>query len=144
MVSPARETHNCSNLTRYAWLSIAAAVVTISLKFGTHLLTNSVGLLADAVESLVNLATVIVALVVLNIAVRPADEEFSFGYSKVEFFSSGFEGGMILVAVLAIGVTAISRLIAPPPLEQAGIGLAVSVAASLINFSVSRVLAAAA
>ena len=76
------------NLTRYAWLSIGAAGLTISLKLGAYWLTNSVGLLSDALESIVNLVTAIVALVALSIAVRPADEEFAFGYSKVEFFSN--------------------------------------------------------
>jgi cation diffusion facilitator family transporter len=92
-----------------------------------------VGLLSDALESFVNLATAIVALVALSIAARPADEEFAFGYSKVEFFSSGFEGGMILIAAGAIAATAIPRLIHPQPLEQVGIGLAISIVASLIN-----------
>lgn len=132
------------NLTRYAWLSIGAAVLTISLKLSAYFLTNSVGLLSDALESFVNLATAIVALLALNVAVRPADEEFAFGYSKAEFFSSGFEGGMILIAAGAIVATAIPRLIHPQPLEQVGFGLAISVAASLVNLGVSRILARAA
>jgi cation diffusion facilitator family transporter len=131
------------NLTRYAWLSIGAAVLTIGLKLGAYWLTNSVGLLSDALESIVNLVTAIVALVALSIAARPADEEFAFGYSKVEFFSSGFEGGMIMVAAGAIAATAIPRLIHPQPIEQVGLGLAISVAASLINLGVSRILAQA-
>jgi cation diffusion facilitator family transporter len=131
------------NLTRYAWLSILAAILTISLKLGAYWLTNSVGLLSDALESLVNLVTAIVALVALSIAARPADEEFAFGYSKVEFFSSGFEGGMILIAAGAIAATAIPRLINPQPLEQVGLGLVISVVASLINLGVARVLARA-
>src|SRR5512139_1095112 len=132
-----------NNLTRYAWLSILAAILTIGLKLGAYWLTNSVGLLSDALESLVNLATAIVALIALSIAARPADEEFAFGYSKVEFFSSGFEGGMIMVAAGAIAATAIPRLIHPQPLEQVGLGLAISVLASLINLGVSRILAQA-
>jgi len=131
------------NLTRYAWLSIAAAVLTISLKLGAYWLTNSVGLLSDALESVVNLVTAIVALIALSIAARPADEEFAFGYSKVEFFSSGFEGGMIMVAAGAIAATAIPRLIHPQPIEQVGLGLGISVLASLINLGVSRILAQA-
>src|SRR5512143_474084 len=114
------------NLTRFAWLSIGAAILTIVLKLGAYFLTNSVGLLSDALESLVNLATAIVALFALRIASRPADEEFSFGYSKVEYFSSGFEGGMILLAAGSIAATAIPRLIQPQPVEQVGLGLAVS------------------
>jgi cation diffusion facilitator family transporter len=87
--------------------------------------------------------TAIVALVALTIAARPADEEFSYGYSKVEFFSSGFEGGMILVAAGSIFLTALPRLISPEPIEQVGWGLIVSTLASLINLGVSRVLASA-
>ena len=132
------------SLARYAWLSIAAAIVTIFLKLGAYWLTNSVGLLSDALESLVNLVSAIVALIVLTIAVRPADEEYSYGYSKAEYFSSGFEGGMILLAAGAIIASAIPRLLHPEPLEKVGLGLAVSVVASLINFAVARILAGAA
>ncbi len=83
---------NRSFLTRFAWLSIAAAVVTIALKSTAYLLTGSVGLLSDAMESLVNLMGALMALAMLTIAARPADEEHSFGHSKAEYFSSGFEG----------------------------------------------------
>lgn len=131
------------DLSRFAWLSIAAAILTIGLKLGAYWLTNSVGLLSDALESLVNLVTAIVALVALRIAAKPADEEFSFGYSKVEFFSSGFEGGMILIAAGSIAFAAIQRLIHPQPLEQVGLGLLISVVASLINLGVSRFLSQA-
>jgi cation diffusion facilitator family transporter len=131
------------NLTRFAWLSIGAAVLTIALKMGAYWLTNSVSLLSDALESLVNLVTAIIALIALTIASRPADDEFTFGYSKIEFFSSGFEGGMILIAAGSIVATAIPRLIAPQPLEQVGLGLIVSAIASLINLAVSRVLTTA-
>ncbi len=127
-------------LTRYAWLSIAAALVTIVLKSAAYALTGSVGLLSDALESTVNLAAAIVALLALRIVVRPANDEFTFGYSKVEYFASGFEGGMILLAAVGIIITAIPRLINPVPLEQIGLGLAISVAASLINLGVSLVL----
>jgi len=127
-------------LTRYAWLSIAAALVTIVMKSAAYVLTGSVGLLSDALESTVNLAAAIVALLALRIVVRPADDEFTFGYSKVEYFASGFEGGMILLAAVGIIITAIPRLINPVPLEQIGLGLAISVAASLINLGVSLVL----
>jgi cation diffusion facilitator family transporter len=127
-------------LTRYAWLAIIAAVVTITLKYTAYLLTGSVGLLSDALESLVNLAAAVVALLVLKLVSRPANDEFTFGYSKAEYFSSGFEGGMILLAAGAIIFTALPRLINPVPLEQLGLGLIVSVAASLINLGVSMVL----
>ena len=137
------ETPSSAKLTRYAWLSIGAAILTIALKLGAYFLTNSVSLLSDALESLVNLVTAIVALIALSVAVRPADEEFSFGYSKAEYFSSGFEGGMILIAAGSIFITALPRLFNPQPLEQVGVGLIVSTLASLINLGVSRVLASA-
>lgn len=128
------------NLTRYAWLSIAAAVVTITLKAAVYHLTGSVGLLSDALESTANLAAAIVALIALSMATRPANDEFTFGYSKVEYFASGFEGGMILLAAAGIIITALPRLIQPEPLEQLGLGLAISVIASLVNLGVALVL----
>jgi cation diffusion facilitator family transporter len=131
-------------LTRYAWLSIGAAIVTITMKASAYFLTGSVGLLSDALESLVNLATAIVALLVLRLVTRPANDEFTFGYSKAEYFSSGFEGGMILVAAAGIIITAIPRLINPVPLENLGWGLLISVIASLINLAVSLILMRAA
>jgi cation diffusion facilitator family transporter len=127
-------------LTRYAWLSIAAAVVTITMKSAAYFLTGSVGLLSDALESLVNLAAAVVALLVLTLITRPANDEFMFGYSKAEYFSSGFEGGMILLAATGIIITALPRLFNPVPLEQIGLGLVISVAASLINLAVAQVL----
>jgi cation diffusion facilitator family transporter len=131
-------------LTRYAWLSIAAAVVTITMKATAYYLTGSVGLLSDALESVVNLAAAIVALLVLRLVSHPANDEFTFGFSKAEYFSSGFEGGMILVAAVGIIITAIPRLINPVPLENLGWGLLVSVTASLINLAVSLILMRAA
>ena len=127
-------------LTRYAWLSIAAAIITISMKASAYFLTDSVGLLSDALESTVNLAAAIVALIVLRQILRPANDEFAFGYSKAEYFASGFEGGMILLAAAGIVFTAIPRLIHPVPLDKLGLGLAISVAASLINLGVALVL----
>ena len=129
-----------SILTRYAWLSIAAALVTIGLKTVAYLITGSVGLLSDALESLVNLAAAIMALAMLTIAARPPDEEHAYGHEKAEYFSSGFEGALILVAAGTIILSAIPRLINPQPIEQVGLGLAVSVAASLVNFGVAQVL----
>ena len=129
-----------TSLTRYAWLSIAAAVITILLKLSAYFVTGSVGLLSDALESFVNLAAAIVALIALNLAARPPNDEFAFGFSKVEYFASGFEGGMILLAAVAIIATAIPRLIQPVPLEQLGLGLVISVIASLINLGVALVL----
>ena len=128
------------NLTRYAWLSIAAAVVTISLKAGAYLVTGSVGLLSDALESIINLVAAIVALWVLKVAAQPADEEHMFGHGKVEYFSSGIEGALIFIAALSIGYTAVERLFDPKPLEQIGVGLVISLLATGINFFAARVL----
>jgi cation diffusion facilitator family transporter len=129
-----------SSLTRFAWLSIAAAIITIALKGIAYLLTGSVGLLSDALESLVNLVGALVALAMLTIAARPADEEHAYGHSKAEYFSSGVEGTLILIAAVSIGAAAIPRLITPKPLEQIGLGLGVSIAASLVNLFVAVVL----
>ena len=129
-----------SKLLRFAWLSIAAAVVTIGLKSGAYLLTGSVGLLSDALESLVNLVGAIMALTMLTIAARPADEDHPYGHSKAEYFSSGVEGSLIMVAAMGIAVTAVERLLHPKALEQVGLGLGISVAASLVNLGVALVL----
>lgn len=131
------------SLTGFAWLSLAAAAATIALKTVAYFLTGSVGLLSDALESLINLSGALVALIMLKIAERPADEEHAYGHGKAEYFSSGFEGTMILVAAVGIVWTAVQRLLSPRPLEQVGLGLAVSVAASVINFLVARLLLAA-
>ena len=127
-----------SSLIRYAWLSIAAAIATIALKGLAYWLTGSVGLLSDAVESLVNLVGALVALAMLTVASRPADDDHHFGHGKAEYFSSGVEGTLILVAAISIAWAAVSRLISPKPLEQVGVGLAVSGVASLINFGVAQ------
>ncbi len=127
-------------LTRFAWLSIGAAVVTIALKTTAYFLTGSVGLLSDALESLVNLVGASMALAMLTVAARPADEDHAYGHSKAEYFSSGMEGGLILIAAVSIIVSAAPRLFDPKPIEQVGLGLGVSVAASLINLGVARVL----
>ena len=129
-----------SSLTRFAWLSIAAALVTIALKTVAYLITGSVGLLSDAVESLVNLIGGVMALAMLKIAERPADEDHAYGHSKAEYFSSGVEGGLILVAALSIGVAAVLRLITPKPLEAIGHGVLVSAAAAVVNLVVALVL----
>ena len=128
------------SLTRFAWISIAAALVTIVLKTTAYYLTGSVGLLSDALESLVNLVGGIMALAMLTIASRPADEDHAYGHSKAEYFSSGVEGSLILVAALSIAFTAIPRLFHPQALEQVGAGLAVSVVASLVNLGVALLL----
>lgn len=133
-----------SNLTRFAWLSIAAAVATIALKTGAWWVTGSVGLLSDALESLVNLVAAVVTLSMLTLAAKPPDDEHAFGHDKAEYFASGVEGALILLAAVAIAVTAIDRLRSPAPIEQAGLGLAISTVASLINFGVAQVLLRAA
>lgn len=135
---------NPPSLTRFAWLSIAAAIVTMLLKSGAWLLTGSVGLLSDALESLVNLAGALMALAMLSVAARPPDEDHAYGHSKAEYFSAGAEGALIVVAALSIAVTAVDRLLHPRPLEQVGLGLAVSVVAALVNLGVALVLLRAA
>jgi cation diffusion facilitator family transporter len=129
-----------ASLTRFAWLSIGAAIATISLKTSAYFLTGSIGLLSDALESFVNLVGALVALLMLTIAARPADESHVYGHSKAEYFASLFEGMLILGAATGIIVTAIQRLLVPRPLEQLGLGLTISLAASLINFGTARVL----
>lgn len=129
-----------ASLTRYAWLSIAAAVTTISLKAGAYVLTGSVGLLSDAIESIVNLLAAIMALSMLTIAARPEDESHTYGHGKAEYFSSNVEGVLILVAAAGIAVTAVERLFNPREIEQVGIGLIVTIVATLINFVVARIL----
>ena len=131
---------NRASLTRFAWLSIGAALLTIGLKTVAYLITGSVGLLSDAVESLVNLVGGIMALAMLTVAARPADEDHAYGHGKAEYFSSGLEGGLILVAAVSIAVAAVMRLITPRPLQEVGAGLAVSIAASVVNLSVALVI----
>jgi cation diffusion facilitator family transporter len=132
MVSP--------SLKRFAWLSIAAALSTIALKTAAWWLTGSVGLLSDALESGVNLAGALMALAMLTVAAQPPDDNHAYGHGKAEYFSSGFEGFLILIAAIGIGVAAIERLLHPQPLEQVGVGLAVSVVASIINWATARTL----
>ena len=129
-----------ASLSQFAWLSIGAAVATIALKGSAYFLTGSVGFFSDAIESLVNLAGASMALIMLTIAARPADESHVYGHSKAEYFSSITEGLLILVAALGIIGAAIDRLFHPRELEQLGLGLAVSIAASTINFIVARIL----
>lgn len=128
------------NLTRYAWLSIAAALLTIALKTAAWWITGSVGLLSDAAESGVNLIGAVMALAMLTIAARPADEDHAYGHGKAEYFSSGLEGGLILIAAIGIAVTAVPRLIHPQPIEAISTGLVISAAASVVNLVVALVL----
>src|SRR5215217_917743 len=124
-------------LTRFAWLAVLAAVLTIGLKAGAYFLTGSVGLLSDALESLVNLVAAVAALIALTVAEKAPDEEHAFGHGKAEYFSSGLEGALVLVAAAAIVVTALPRLMQPVPIEQIGWGLAVSTLSTLINLAVA-------
>ncbi len=128
------------SLKRYAYLSIAAAVATILLKGAAWWLTGSVGLLSDALESFVNLAGALMALAMLSLAAEPADETHAYGHGKAEYFSSAFEGFLILVAAVSIGYAAVDRLLNPQAIEAVGVGLAVSVVASLINLATARIL----
>jgi len=128
------------SLRKYAWLSIAAALATMALKASAYFLTGSVGLLSDAIESLVNLVGATMALWMLTVAARGPDEDHAYGHTKAEYFSSGVEGSLILVGALSIAAAAIGRLLLPRPLEQLGLGLAVSLMASLVNLVVARVL----
>lgn len=128
------------DLTRYAWLSIGAALATIALKAIAWWLTDSVGLLSDALESLVNLAAALLTLAMLIIAARPPNDEHAYGYGKAEYIASGFEGLLILAAAVGIGYAAAERFIHPRPIEQAAAGVTVAVIASIINLVVARVL----
>ena len=131
------------SLKNYAWLSIGAALATILLKGIAWWMTGSVGLLSDALESVVNLAGAMMALAMITVAEQPADDDHAYGHGKAEYFSGGFEGLLILLAAVGIGVAAIERLLHPQPLEQLGVGLAVSVVASLVNLFSARILLAA-
>lgn len=128
------------NLTKFAWLAIFAAVVTIALKTTAYVLTGSIGLLSDALESLINLAAAIVALLLLKTAVAPPDDEHAYGHDKAEYFSGAIEGTLILIAAIAIAWAAIRKLFAPEPLEQIGAGLLVSAIATVINLVVGQTL----
>ncbi|MDQ2652687.1 MAG: cation diffusion facilitator family transporter [Chloroflexota bacterium] len=129
-----------AHLTRFAWLSIAAAILTICLKAVAYFVTGSVGLLSDALESIVNLVAAIAALVALTLVAKGPDEEHAYGHDKVEYFSSTLEGALVLVAAGAIVLTALPRLMDPQPIAQVGIGVGVSVVASLVNLLVARQL----
>lgn len=128
------------SLRKFAYLSIAAALATIMLKLLAWYLTNSVGLLSDALESCVNLVAAVVALFMIMLTEKPADEEHAFGHNKAEYFSSAIEGGLIVLAAFSIIWSAIPRVLHPVPLENLGWGLFVAVGASGINLVVGLVL----
>ena len=128
------------SLKKFIYLSIAAAVVTILLKFYAFYLTGSMGFFSDALESFVNLFAAVVALIMLTISAKPADKEHEYGHSKAEYFSSAIEGALIVLAALSILLSAVPRLFDPKPLTNIDIGLVFSLAASLVNLTVSLVL----
>jgi cation diffusion facilitator family transporter len=128
------------SLKKYAWLSIGAAITTITLKSVAYALTGSVGLLSDAIESVVNLVGATVALAMLTVAAQPPDDEHPHGHDKAEYFASGVEGALIVAAAISIAIASVSRLLHPQPIEQVGLGLLVSTLASVINFVVARKL----
>jgi cation diffusion facilitator family transporter len=129
-----------SRLTPYAWLSIGAALLTMAIKGTAYLVSGSVGLLSDALESGVNLASALMALAVLGIVAQPPDEEHAYGHGKAEYFSSGVEGTLIVIAGATIATAAVHRLLDPQPLSNIGLGVAIAALASLINLAAARIL----
>ncbi|HET9659896.1 MAG TPA: cation diffusion facilitator family transporter [Thermomicrobiales bacterium] len=123
---------------KWGWLSIAAACITLTLKFGAYFLTGSVGLLSDAVESLVNLVAAFTALFALWYSTQPVDRSHNYGHQKIEFFSAAIEGALILVAAVTIIWYSFQRLLTPQPIEKVGIGLAVALVATAVNFVLGR------
>lgn len=122
-----------TNLTKFAWLSIAIATVTIILKTAAYFLTGSVSLLSDAMESVVNLVAAVIALIALITAAKPASSRYTYGRSKAEYFSAAIEGAMIFGAAALIVFAAAQRLLAPQPVEELGIGLVISTVAAVLN-----------
>jgi cation diffusion facilitator family transporter len=125
---------------RMAYLSIATSLATIVLKFGAYFLTGSVSLWSDALESLVNLAAGLVALGALTVAEQPADDRHAYGHDKAEYFSSGVEGALILVAAVSIIWSAVHRLVDPQPLAHLGPGIVVAFLAGAANFVTARIM----
>lgn len=131
-----------NNLERYAWLSVAAALATIGLKTWAWQVTGSVGLLSDAMESLVNLAAALLALSMLRLAASPPDAAHPYGRHKAEYFASGIEGALIVLAAASIVWAAVPRLAAPQPIEAPWLGIAISVLASAVNLGCGLLLIA--
>jgi len=127
-------------ITRYAWLSIAVALVTLGMKLLAWWLTGSIGLLSDAVETVVNLVAGVIALLSLMVSAKPEDEDHAYGHTKVEYFASGMEGGMILIAAVGIAWNSVAHFLHPHPLERINVGVALTVAATVLNFIVARIL----
>ncbi len=129
-----------SSLLRLAALAILASLAVIGLKLVAWYVTGSVGLLSDAAESLANLAGAIMAYLMLALAAQPPDDEHTYGHSKAEYFASGFEGGLILVAAVGIAWAGVARLLDPRPLDAVGLGVGIALAATLLNLGVARIL----
>jgi cation diffusion facilitator family transporter len=129
-----------TGLERYAWLSVATALATIVLKATAWQLTGSIGLLSDALESLVNLAAAVLALAMLRLAASPPDEDHPYGFSKAEYFSAGIEGALIVLAAGGIVYAAIPRLISPQPLDMPALGLGLTGVATALNLAMGLVL----
>lgn len=127
-------------LAKYVWLSIAAAIITLALKFSAWWFTSSVGLLSDALESLVNLVAAVMTLVLIGVAARPPDDDHAHGHDKAEYFSSGAEGALILFAAIGIVVAAVQRFLAPQTIDAAPLGLALNAFATVINLGVAALL----
>lgn len=125
---------------RILYLSIAAALITMAIKFAAYWITGSVGLLSDALESIVNLVAALIAFIALMIAGRPADASHPYGHEKIEYFSSGVEGTLILVAAAGIIYSAVQRLLQPMPLAALDIGLGLGLVAAATNFFVAQLL----
>jgi cation diffusion facilitator family transporter len=128
------------SLVRYAWLSVGAALATITLKFAAFAITGSVGLLSDALEGIVNLVAAFVALMTLKVVEQPPDQTHEYGHDKAGYFSAGIEGTLIIVAAVTILFTSANRLLNPQPIEQGAIGLIIAGLAALINLFVGQIL----
>lgn len=125
-------------LRRYAWISLIVAVGVIALKVSAYLLTNSISLLSDALESIVNVLGATAAMWALAVAERPPDDDHAYGHDKAEFFSSGFEGALIMMAAIGISGTALWRLVHPAPIQVDPLGIGLAVTTSVINFALAR------
>lgn len=135
-----RESRRRRRLIKVITVSIVAAVLTIALKFAAWLVTGSIGLLSDAAESLINLVAAVVALIVILWATRPADEDHAYGHEKADHLSAGFEGGLIVLAAVSIAYAAINRLLHPAELDVVGLGIAISLVATVLNLVTARLL----
>jgi cation diffusion facilitator family transporter len=140
MTGNGEESRRRKRLIRIISIAIAVSLVTISMKTGAWLITGSVGLLSDAIESVVNLVAALVGLVVILWSTRPPDEDHAYGHEKADYVSAGFEGALILLAAFTIAYAAIDRLINPAGLTEVGVGLAISVLAALVNLGAATLL----